>query len=522
MADLGAGIMYVAGKKVLLGKRSYGDFKDHWDFPGGKTEDGETPIQTALRESLEEVGYQPSENIVQFDFSDNDHIGFTTFLCRTSTFEPHFNNEHSDFQWFDLNSLPSDLHPCVKLTIDKFRYLSKGMDAVSSRDYDFNNWFEVKDNPLSKVGVFPYLGASVSPDFPPDQIVYVYRPEEELADPECAESFKLTPWVNEHPNNLLGSEKEGRIPAERKGIEGVIGEDVYYKDGVLYGNIKVFSDNLAELISSGKKELSLGYACRYEKSSGIYNGQRYDAIQRTIRGNHLALVGEGRMGPDVAVLDHIKFTFDAKEIKMADTQENEGKQKLGIDDLAKAIGEWGPKISELHDAIQTHFGTKGKEKEEGKKVDPASGGLTADDEEKKEDKKVQAADMEKVESDDDAKGCDDDMGGKSMDAAISDLRSQFDGFKKNGIKAVLSEVKKRDELLTKLTPFIGSFDASEMTASEVAHYGVAKLGIQCPTGQEQAVLAGFFHSRKPETVSLALDTSIKGGEQGALSKFFKV
>ena len=89
-------------------------------------------------------------------------------------------------------------------------------------------------------------------------------------------------------------------------------------------------------------------------------------------------------------------------------------------------------------------------------------GNTVSKKEKKEDKKVQAADMEKIESDDDAKGCDDDMGGKSMDAAISDLRSQFDGFKKNGIKAVLSEVKKRDELLTKLTPFIGSFTISDV------------------------------------------------------------
>ena len=100
-------------------------------------------------------------------------------------------------------------------------------------------------------------------------------------------------------------------------MQGVIGEEVYFKNGVLYGNLKLFSENLGELIESGeKRDLSCGYRCRYEIISGTYNGKHYDVIQRDIRGNHLASVTEGRMGPDVAVLDNLNFTFDAKEITM--------------------------------------------------------------------------------------------------------------------------------------------------------------------------------------------------------------
>src|ERR1700722_3410016 len=111
-----------------------------------------------------------------------------------------------------------------------------GKDGLSAREYDTNGWYEIKGNPISKVGVFPYSGRSISPDLDADKIYHVYRPEEELSHPDCIDSFKLLPWVDTHPQALLGPEETGRVPAEQKGVEGVIGEDVYFKDGVLYGN----------------------------------------------------------------------------------------------------------------------------------------------------------------------------------------------------------------------------------------------------------------------------------------------
>ena len=182
---------------------------------------------------------------------------------------------------------------------------------ATARKYDTNGWYEIKGNPISKAGVFPYLGSTINaPD--PDRIYQVYRPAEELADPDCIESFKLVPWVIEH--SMLG---EGETSAESKGVEGILGEDVYYKDGYLRGNIKVFSDRLADLIDSGMRELSLGYKCVYEFESGSINGEPFDAIQRKIRGNHIATVEEGRMGHEVAVLDSSTITFDSRDFQMA-------------------------------------------------------------------------------------------------------------------------------------------------------------------------------------------------------------
>lgn len=49
-------------------------------------------------------------------------------------------------------------------------------------------------------------------------------------------------------------------------------------------------------VDAGAKELSCGYECEIEMSAGEYQGERYDAIQRNIRHNHLAVVTKGRAG----------------------------------------------------------------------------------------------------------------------------------------------------------------------------------------------------------------------------------
>jgi hypothetical protein len=184
---------------------------------------------------------------------------------------------------------------------------------MSARIPDRNGWYEIKGNPISRVGVFDYLGSSCNgPDA--DRMYRVYRPAEELADPDCISSFRLLPWIITHA--MLGPEEAGLTPPEAMGVQGVIGEEVYFDvdTQMLRGNIKVFSESMAGEIDAGMRELSAGYRCVYDWTPGMWNGQAYDCVQRKIRGNHLALVEEGRMGPEVAVLDHLTITFDAKDM----------------------------------------------------------------------------------------------------------------------------------------------------------------------------------------------------------------
>lgn len=173
------------------------------------------------------------------------------------------------------------------------------------KQVDHNQFWLIKDNPITKAGIFPYLGKQISPSLEPDKIYQVYRPAEEIK--KAADTFKLVPLVDDH--TMLGPEF---TPAEQKGVHGVLGEDIQERNGTLFADVKIFSEQLKREIQDGKKELSLGYFCKYDLTPGQYNGMHYDAVQRDLKGNHIALVDNGRMGHDVRVMD--AMAFDALDI----------------------------------------------------------------------------------------------------------------------------------------------------------------------------------------------------------------
>jgi len=375
----------------------------------------------------------------------------------------------------------------------------------SKRIIDHNGWLEVPDNPISMVGVFDYLGSEIgAPD--PNAIYKVYRPAEELSDPECINSFRLLPFVNEH--DFLGSEDQGAMPAERKGIQGVIGERLYFDPPFLRGNIKVLSTAAQNLIGSGKIDLSPGYRCKYEFTPGIFEGQRYDAIQRCIRGNHLALVDEGRTGPEVAVQDHLmKITIDSAELlPMAD----ENKAPESGDNLAQIkalLEQLKPLLASQAEAnaLLAEMGLT-PPAEPAVDEDPEPAAPVTDEDPTP---LAPAADEDPVTTDEDPEI-------KAADKAI--LRA-LDGISKRlgaleqGSKgmdaALVSSIADRDALASKLSGFVGTFDHSRMTVQAVAEYGVKKLRVPAQKGSERIALDAYLHGRTPahKAQTIALDSA---------------
>lgn len=406
----------------------------------------------------------------------------------------------------------------------------KNRTGITAREPDLNGWAEIKGNPISKVGVFPYLGKSIDDRLEPERQYNVLRPEEELSSPETMQSFRLLPWVDDHPNRLLGPEDAGRVPAEEKGIHGVIGEDIYFDEGVLYANIKIFTDDLADLIESGKRELSIGYGCRYELSSGIWNGIHYDAIQRSIRGNHLATVTEGRMGPDVAVLDHLKVSFDAKDIKMADEPDDKDEDmEVTAEQVSDFLKKFGKDYGTVKGIVDKHFGADAN-----KENDMNKPGCDEDEEKKKEKESADKAAADKAAADKSAKDADEEKekekakekeAGDSKAAldAIDKLAKDVEDWKTNGTKKIMREIRQRDELAGQISGFVGSFDHAEMTLAEVAKYGADKLGLRVDTGHEASALAAYFHGRQPpaKQVGFAVDaTEGKDSAQTSIADFY--
>ncbi len=379
----------------------------------------------------------------------------------------------------------------------------------TARNSDLNGWTEIKGNPISKVGVFPYSGAQISPDLEPDRIYQVYRPEEELSNTETINSFKLLPWTDEHA--MLGSEDEGMLPAEKKGIHGVIGEDVYFDDGYLKANIKIFSEKLAHLIEQGKKQLSIGYRCLYDLTPGVYNGQQYDAVQRSIRGNHLASVDEGRSGSDVAVLDKFKFTIDSKELLMADQERKDEPVKDDMMTLEECVGA----IRNLQEMLGKMSPAKIEdEAEEGKKElsEEAAKEGDAKDEEGAYKKFVNKAEVEDEDTDEEEKLSQDEEGDTEKKDGDTEKAADKKGKDGKGMdaKSLFLEISRRDNLANKLSTHIGTFDHSEKTHREVAQYGVKKLGLKCKPGHEVSMLEGYLAAAKTNSVSRpAQDSNIK-------------
>jgi hypothetical protein len=364
----------------------------------------------------------------------------------------------------------------------------------SARTSDINKFTEIKGNPISKVGVFQYLGRSISAECEPDRIYNVYRPAEELSHPDCINSFKLLPLVDDHA--MLGVSEDGLLPAEEKGVHGVIGEDVYFDFPYLRSNLKLFSQKLGGIIDAGKKDLSAGYRCLYEKASGVFDGKPFDYIQRSIRGNHLALVDEGRMGRDVAVLDHLTFTIDAKELPIMNKEEI----KAVLDEALKPVLDANVKLTERVAKLQAAHDAA--EEEEKKATEDAD----AEEEAAKKAETGEDADEDK----DDKK---DGMDAAETKKALKETQDALEDFRKNGIKSLMVEASRRDALAEKVSHFIGAFDFKEKTLNEVAVYAADKLDIKAPKGAELAYVEGFLHNREvPKAHKTAEDAKAKSSE----------
>jgi 8-oxo-dGTP pyrophosphatase MutT (NUDIX family) len=97
----GAGIIFFDGNSVLMLKKPGG----RWAFPGGKPIQGETPLQTAKRETREEVGMVKGENIGEVKF-EQDNRTFYSYIYRIKKpFEVKISDEHVDYTWINFKKI---------------------------------------------------------------------------------------------------------------------------------------------------------------------------------------------------------------------------------------------------------------------------------------------------------------------------------------------------------------------------------------------------------------------------------
>lgn len=195
----------------------------------------------------------------------------------------------------------------------------------------------IVDKPvITRAGIFNYHNAS-------GKITKEYRPAEEVFNEDSLNSLRAIPITDGHRGILdTNSELDGIVvgsvmsPGQKSDENNVVADIVIH-------NVKRIG---------ARRELSLGYRCDVEETSGEFNGQKYDQIQRSIRYNHLAVVNKGRAGNARLRLDsNESASFDTEddmpEVNLAKVRLDNGLEYSASPEVLVYINSLNDKIKEI-------------------------------------------------------------------------------------------------------------------------------------------------------------------------------
>lgn len=161
--------------------------------------------------------------------------------------------------------------------------------------------------PIARTGTQQYLASEIG--LQGNDVIDVERPEEEVFSPAAMASFEGKPVTNDHPTELVTPDNFSRY---EKGHAQNVRRGSGEFENFLVADLHIHDAELIEAIRSGKRQVSCGYECEYAEEGGKIS-------QTKIRGNHIAIVDEGRAGAKAAIMDSINTTAEKAErtVKMS-------------------------------------------------------------------------------------------------------------------------------------------------------------------------------------------------------------
>lgn len=223
-------------------------------------------------------------------------------------------------------------------------FLADRLKITTEREYTDEGFLKVPAR-ISRTGIQEYLAVEMGlTDRDSTDVIRVYRPEEEVFNDNSLQSFANKPVTNNHPPELVNPSNSKQYSVGMSGPE--IARDGMFAKTVLH----VTDGDAIKNIESGKVELSNGYTADIEWTSGVTpDGEQYDAIQRNIKGNHIAIVERGRAGPACRVADNLPMTGDT--VTMAKIT-IDGVDFEVSDQAAQAVGKLQARVSDAEKEAQ--------------------------------------------------------------------------------------------------------------------------------------------------------------------------
>ena len=289
------------------------------------------------------------------------------------------------------------------------------------------------------------------------------RPPEEVFDPSSLDSFALVPLTNDHPPDNLTQDSVAKYQVGAVGMPTKQGDHV--KADILITDGKTIAD-----VEAGKSQLSCGYTCQVLDHSGVYTDSagvdhRFDAVQRQIRGNHVAIVDQARAGPTAAIRVDAADGFTALD-----------EQEEGTDEMELVEVKIGDTIYKVPQAVADALKAKGDE--DPPKDPPAAEDEPAKDPPVDEDAKADSATVAKLKG--------------KIAVMEAEAAKRADAKRAD---ADTAKINARIELLAKAQPILGVKldDLHKLTSDQIQRAVVAK---QAPSvkldGASADFVAGVF------------------------------
>lgn len=382
-------------------------------------------------------------------------------------------------------------------------------DKKSVRNYDADGRLFIERSHISKAGVNPYWGREIPGweelGLDPDRVYNVFRPPEELR--RAASTFNMLPILLVH-KHVTAKDPKNEL------IIGTTGQNAEFDGEYLDNGLAFWSEEYIDKIEDDEqRELSSSYRYIPVLEIGSYNGQPYELKMTQMQGNHVALVVEGRAGPDVLVADsQPHLPGKVRTVKLNPKQQAALRARLpklkvamdeGLDTEAaeQALEEALEEVQALgSEPAQDDGNTEvvGLLKQLLAKLEN-KGASDEDDEEAKR----KAAQDEEARAEE-AKKAEEAKNASAMDAKI-----------KVATDGVRQSIEGRFRAADKVAPITGKIDAMAFDSAEAIYAHALKVGGMDPEKHEKVAYAGIVDvllQNRPGTPVLTASDEKTGAE----------
>lgn len=177
-----------------------------------------------------------------------------------------------------------------------------------------------------------------------------FRDASEVFDETSLESFRMVVMTDDHPNQMVTVDNVKDVQV------GHVGSDVRREGDFVRASLTITDKDVIRSIQDGKIELSCGYFAQVVQDAGVApDGTPFTSRQTKIRGNHLALVDQGRAGPvcrlqldsgDAITRQDVLMTKKKPKEEKKDATVIVGNEEFEVpDEVAASLEEMAEKIS---------------------------------------------------------------------------------------------------------------------------------------------------------------------------------